>query len=422
MVQRKQQDSLSASPYRPMFQKPLHLLVYTVNVLCCLAAANAQLTVQPMILSPKAAPEGLVRTTLTLEYLGRDVVQAKVETSDLAQDKEGKWALVDTQNQDAPDLTMAESCRHWLSLGKAETDIIHLEPESTKFLDLEIRIPASARGSYWAAVKIIFTCAQSTGVRVRYVFAVPVVLEIEESELSAEAPITLNLGNDVTLEFVQIPAGTFYMGSQPKEAFRGNDEGPVREVQITQAFCLGKYEITQSQYAAVMGENPSYHRGSHLPVESVSWDDAVTFCKRLSQATGRNLRLPTEAEWEYACGAGSDTHYYWGNHLSIAQAFDCAWVSQNSYERTQDVGLKRPNQWGLYDMAGNVWEWCADWYADSYEDAPLVDPKGPSSGEYRVLRGGSWDYSPVSCRSANRSWDPPNYRRSNYGFRVVLEP
>ena len=413
---------LSLSPYKPMFPKLLFFLVCVVNLLFKLAVANAQFIIQPMMVSPEVAPGGLAKTTLSLENRGQDSVQVKVDTSDLAKDKEGQWVLVDMHNQDAPDLTTAKSCRHWLSLGKTETEIIDIEPESTTSLDLEIQIPSTAKDTYWAAVRINLLYTQVGGASSRYAFVVPVVLEMKEPELSVKTPISLDLGNGITLEFVHIPAGTFDMGSKPNEKFRDDDEGPVRSVQITQAFYLGKYEITQSQYTAVMGENPSYHRGSNLPVESVSWDDAIAFCKCLSQKIGRSVRLPTEAEWEYACRAGTDTGYYWCNHTSFSQTFDYAWSSQNGIEGTHGVGQKKPNQWGLYDMAGNVWEWCADWYADSYEKASFVDPKGPGSGKYRVLRGGSWDYSAVRCLSANRSWDPPSDRRSNYGFRVALDP
>jgi hypothetical protein len=196
MIQQKQQRdfssfdnlySLSVSPYKPMLPKLLRLLIFAANLLFCLGAANAQpqpsppLIVQPMMVSLKVAPGELAKTALTLEHSGKDVVQVKVETCDLAKDKEGSWALVDTRNQDADDLTMTESCRHWISLKESETDIIDLEPESTTSLDLEIRIPSTAKGTYWAAIKIKFTNTVNTGVRITYAFVVPVILEIAKS-------------------------------------------------------------------------------------------------------------------------------------------------------------------------------------------------------------------------------------------------
>lgn len=239
---------------------------------------------------------------------------------------------------------------------------------------------------------------------------------------TAKGLITLDLGSGVTLELVHVPEGTFYMGSEENEKDRDRSEGPARRVQITESFYLGKYEITQDQYAAVMGNNPSHFSGRNLPVDSVRWNDAVAFCQRLSTKTGRKVRLPTEAEWEYACRAGTDTRFYWGNDADSSQVGDYAWHKTNSSRRTHAVGQKQANSLGIHDMSGNVWEWCTDWYADSYRNAPRVNPKGREPGNYRVLRGGCWDSDAWCCRSANRGWFAPVYHRfDNFGFRVALD-
>jgi len=233
---------------------------------------------------------------------------------------------------------------------------------------------------------------------------------------------TLDLGNGVKMELVLIPAGEFMMGSPSSESGR---EGPQHRVRITRPFYMGKYEVTQEQFEAVKGWDPSHYKGPSNPVERVSWNDAVKFCYRLSQRTGCDVRLPTEAEWEYACRAGSSTAFHFGD--SGSQLGDYAWNSGNSGGKTHPVGQKRPNAWGLYDMYGNVFEWCQDWYdSDYYGQSPAADPKGPSSGMDRVLRGGCWNSGAGRCRSAFRShylpWDPPGLTPYYVGFRVVVSP
>lgn len=238
----------------------------------------------------------------------------------------------------------------------------------------------------------------------------------KEERAIAEGPAkskVLDLGNGVRMEFVLISAGTFYMGSEASEAGRDNDEGPIRRVQITRPFYLGKYEVTQDQYMAVMGRNPSHFSGRNLPVEMVSWEEAVAFCKKIGG------RLPTEAEWEYACRAGSTSRFCFGNSDSALK--DYAWYADNSGKRTHAVGQKKPNAWGLYDMHGNVWEWCSDWYVDNYRNASTTNPTGPSSGTYRVVRGGSWNGNARYCRSAGRGNYTPDVRGNFSGFRVALD-
>jgi formylglycine-generating enzyme required for sulfatase activity len=221
------------------------------------------------------------------------------------------------------------------------------------------------------------------------------------------------------MELIMLPPGDFVQGSPREELGREDGERPQRRVRITQGVCMGAHEVTQEQYAEVMGENPSRFHGARNPVERVSWDDAVAFCRRLSEREGRTYRLPTEAEWEYACRSGSTTAYCYGD--DAGRLGEYAWYRGNSDERTHEVGLKLPNAWGFYDMHGNVWEWCREGYA-GYDADLHDDPVGPLDGALRVVRGGSWfDYaSPL--RSASRGRDVPSNRADDHGFRVVCEP
>ena len=214
--------------------------------------------------------------------------------------------------------------------------------------------------------------------------------------------------NGAQIQMVYAPGGKFLMGSPPSETGRDNDEGSQSETTVT-SFYISKYEVTQAQYKAVTGANPSSFKGDDLPVDSVSWNDAVEFCRKLSQTTGRDYRLPTEAEWEYAGRAGT-TGPYAGNIDALT------WYSANSGSRTHPVGQKQPNGFGLYDMNGNVWEWCQSKYRpypynanDGREDLQGTD--------VRVLRGGSWESSANSCRSAYRRRVIPDAR--SIGFRIV---
>jgi formylglycine-generating enzyme required for sulfatase activity len=235
---------------------------------------------------------------------------------------------------------------------------------------------------------------------------------------------TEDLGHGVKLEMVALSGGAFQMGSNDGE----DDEKPVHRVTVS-PFAVGKYEVTQLQWKAVMksNDNPSHFRGDNLPVENVSWNDAVEFCRRLSSQTGKTYRLPTEAEWEYACRAGTTTPFAFGPSLSSAQAnfngsYPYGEAAKGVYrEKTMPVGSFAPNAFGLYDMHGNVWEWCQDWHdKDYYWQSPGNNPQGPTSGTYRVLRGGSWDYNGDYCRSGNRSGNSPDSRTHYLGFRVVV--
>jgi formylglycine-generating enzyme required for sulfatase activity/tRNA A-37 threonylcarbamoyl transferase component Bud32 len=233
------------------------------------------------------------------------------------------------------------------------------------------------------------------------------------------------LGNGVTLEMVEIPGGTFIMGSPANEAERNSDEGPQHQVTVP-SFFMGKYELTQAQYQAIMGSNPSAFEGNNRPVEQVSWNDAVIFCQRLSQKTGKNYRLPSEAEWEYACRAGTTTPFYFGESITSElvnyngnYTYGSAPKGQNR-QQTTDVGSFPPNAFGLYDMHGNVWEWCLDDYIDNYSDAPKDGSALTGrSGDIKLLRGGSWISKPQGCRSGDRNNNLHPFRISGFGFRVV---
>ena len=226
--------------------------------------------------------------------------------------------------------------------------------------------------------------------------------------------------NALGMEFVLIPAGEFMMGSPANEPRRSGDEGPRHRVRITKAFHMGATEVTQEHYERVMGKNPSGFKRARNPVEQVSWVDASEFCRRLSLTESAAYRLPTEAEWEYACRAGATGRYCVGDDEGRLR--ECAWQRGNSGGKAHPVGQKKPNALGLYDMHCNAWEWCADWHdSDYYSGSPAEDPQGPRSGTRRVLRGGSWNYAPHFGRSAYRYRSNPSLTRNSFGFRVVAK-
>ena len=236
--------------------------------------------------------------------------------------------------------------------------------------------------------------------------------------------------NDIGMQMIWIPSGSFMMGSPASEAQRDSDEGPQRLVTIARGFWMGRYEVTQGQYEAVMGTNPSWFKGcgKDCPVELVSWNDAKEFISRLNARNdGFVYSLPSEAEWEYAARAGTTTAFAFGNSLSSTQAnFNGNYPYGNApkgpyLERTTKVGSYRPNAWGLYDMHGNVWEWVEDIWQDSYTGLPTDGSANTTRGDnsHRMLRGGSWDDIGYVTRSANRDRFNPTLRNSNFGFRVV---
>jgi formylglycine-generating enzyme required for sulfatase activity len=229
---------------------------------------------------------------------------------------------------------------------------------------------------------------------------------------------TEKLPKGITLEMVGLPAGQFLMGSPDSDPYAENHEKPPHQVKVN-SFAIGKYPITQAQYQAVMGNNPSHFKNNpQNPVEQVSWDDAQAFCQKLSQITGKTYRLPTEAEWEYACRAGTTTRYYFGDNDN--QLGDYAWYDENSNDTTHPVGQKKPNGWGLYDMSGNVWEWCEDNWHGNYIGAPDDGSAWlDNDNDYLIVRGGSWFDSPSYCRSAFRDYFNRRDLDFDFGFRVV---
>ena len=238
--------------------------------------------------------------------------------------------------------------------------------------------------------------------------------------------------NSIGMKFVWIPPGNFMMGSPKEEKGRGaieNQRGAAESqhtVTLTQGFYMGVYAVTQEEWQAVMENNPSHFKGEkNLPVETVSWDDCQEFIKKLREKENKSYRLPTEAEWEYACRAGTTTPFHFGETISSDQANYLGTAvygngKQGKFRgKTTPVGSFPANGWGLHDMHGNMQQWCHDWYGD-YPQKDVVDPQGPDSGQYRVLRGGSFDVDPLYCRSANRSRDGSGYRFSSHGFRLCF--
>ncbi|MEM1134877.1 MAG: formylglycine-generating enzyme family protein [Bacteroidota bacterium] len=228
---------------------------------------------------------------------------------------------------------------------------------------------------------------------------------------------TLQLPNNQKMVFNYIPPGSFMMGSEENEEGNQKDEVPKHEIRIEQGFYLGTYEVTQAQWESVMNDNPSifksFPESPQHPVEKVSWNDVQAFLNKLNKSTNAVLRLPTEAEWEYSCRAGTTTRFYWGEDEGGWQTYKNAWANPKSMALTHPVGKMPPNPWGLYDMAGNVWEWCAD-EKYRYDDESIKKPD-------KIFRGGSWFDYPDALRSANRHAHPPDIQYTTIGFRVLME-
>ena len=221
---------------------------------------------------------------------------------------------------------------------------------------------------------------------------------------------------EIMRNMVYVEGGTFTMGATAEQKKTTKSEKPTHSVTLS-SFYIGKYEVTQSLWKAVMGSNPSHFEGDNLPVENVSWNDCQTFLRKLNAMTGQNFRLPTEAEWEFAARGGNRNRGYQYSGSNVLS--DVAWYADNSGSKTHNVGAKAPNELGIYDMSGNVWEWCQDW-KKSYSSSPQTNPKGPSSGSSRVYRGGSWILSARGCRVASRDCFTPDYGGIDLGLRLAL--
>lgn len=253
----------------------------------------------------------------------------------------------------------------------------------------------------------------------------PFTLKAQDSVVRVEVP------NGPVIEMVYVEGGEFTMGSNDAKGVANHYEAtrPEHEVSVS-AFFIGRYEVTQALWTAVMGENPSFFRGSaslssesctngngQLPVENVSWTQAQEFCMLLSQQTGHRFRLPTEAEWEFAARAGKD-YAFAGSDRNLLDS--CAWYCVNSEGRTHEVGRLRPNALGLYDMSGNVAEWCGDWMGE-YSEGRQSDPHGPQTGDSRIVRGGHYYSTSSSCAVFDRGWYVPTAKTEYYGLRIVME-
>jgi formylglycine-generating enzyme required for sulfatase activity len=286
------------------------------------------------------------------------------------------------------------------------------------------------------AAKLELAVAEQAAPANRLVRLVAIAADAKAETTFRLAIRSAEITNSIGMKLVRIPPGKFLMGSPIEEVGRFDHEDE-HEVAITQPFYLGVYEVTQQEYEEVMGKNPSWFspkgggkdkvkgmasRSRQFPVENVSWEEVVEFCRKLSERTeerrtGRTYRLPTEAEWEYACrgGARETTPFHFGPTLSPDQA-----NISSRLGRTTVVGSYKPNAFGLYDMHGNIWEWCQDWHdEDYYKRSPPRDPPGPEKGRHRVLRGGAWSSDPRDCRAASRDRDAPGSRDDVIGFRVV---
>ena len=297
--------------------------------------------------------------------------------------------------------------------------------------DLEPACPSCGRpGPFTGAASVAETPAPTatstpSGKGKMWLIGLAVVLVIgilalglakKEAEAPEEASKTFT--NSIGMEFVLIPAGSFMMGCDPTFNECNDSEKPQHRVNIGQPFYLGKYQVTQAQWEAVMGNNPSSFKGRDNPVDSVSWDDAQVFIKKLNEKEGHTrYRLPTEAEWEYAARAGTTSAWSFGDEGNAMSGY--AWYGANSGDTTHPVGQKQPNPWGLYDVHGNVWEWVQDCWSDNYRDAPTDGSAGGNNCEYRVLRGGSWKYIPSFARSAYRNVFSPGFRSYLSGLRIA---
>ena len=240
----------------------------------------------------------------------------------------------------------------------------------------------------------------------------------KDKDLNEKTNLSLTV-NGVSFDMVYVEGGSFDMGATSEQGSDAYDwEKPVHRVTLS-GYYIGKCEVTQELWEAVMGSNPSFSKGAQYPVEEVSWNDCQDFIKKLNSLTGRTFRLPTEAEWEYAARGGNKSrHFKYSGSDNIGNV---AWYWDNSGYGTHAVGTKSPNELGIYDMSGNVWEWCSDWYGD-YSAGAQTNPQGPSSGSYRVLRGGSWGSHAGGCRVSYRNYFDPGSSFNGSGLRLVLVP
>ena len=293
----------------------------------------------------------------------------------------------------------------------AATETWALIKESTNAEDFESFAQAYPNSDLAAGARIRAAQLRRTVTVAAVPASAPETARIPSSSGIAAGTTKVNPKDGLT--YVWIPPGTFTMGCSPGDNECNDWEKPAHQVTITKGFWLGQTDVTQAAYQRVTGQDPSNFKGANLPVEQVNWDEADSYCREIGG------RLPAEAEWEYAARAGSTGRRY-GNGGRYGDIDPIAWYIGNSGGKTHEVGQKQPNAWGLYDMLGNVWQWMSDWYGD-HPPAGTTDPTGPSSGQYRVLRGGSWYVNPGDVRVSGRDWNDPAGRSVNYGLRCVWE-
>jgi len=297
----------------------------------------------------------------------------------------------------------------------------------TLFVDESATLVATVLPINAANKTVTWTSSDPTVVTVRFDGVIKalkqgtatITVTTKDGGMTATCSVTARYSWEPVMVFVE--PGTFTMGCPDDEDFDG--ALPAHQVTLTSGYYIGKYEITQAQWKAVMGSNPSHFRGDNLPVEYVHWDDVQKFLAKLNELTGKKYRLPTEAEWEFACRGGKHSaHYKYSGSNNI---YDVAWCGAysggNSGETTHPVGTRQPNELGIYDMSGNVWEWCQDWYG-AYTEEPQTDPQGPATGINRVARGGGWYTVAEYCHVSNRFIGDPDFRDNSLGFRVALSP
>ena len=241
--------------------------------------------------------------------------------------------------------------------------------------------------------------------------------QVTSSVASNSNTISIPVKDGVSIDMVKVEAGTFMMGATSEMKDPYDHEKPVHQVTLTNDYYMGKYEVTQALWEAVMGSNPSYFKGDNLPVEEVSWNDCQEFISKLNSMTGRKFRLPTEAEWEYAARGGKKSRSY--QYSGSSNISDVAWYDGNSGSKTHPVGTKQANELGIYDMSGNVCEWCSDWYS-SYSSSSQTNPTGSVSGSSRVYRNASWSGDARGCRLSCRIYITPDFRNNFLGLRLAL--
>ena len=245
----------------------------------------------------------------------------------------------------------------------------------------------------------------------------PVQVPAVPSNTISDDVITIPVKDGICIEMVKVEAGTFMMGATSEMKNPYDDEKPVHQVTLTNDYYMGKYEVTQALWQVVMGKNPSYFKGDNLPVNYVRWKDCQRFISKLNSMTGRKFRLPTEAEWEYAARGGKKSRGY--QYSGSSNISDVAWYDGNSGDKTHPVGTKQANELGIYDMTGNVLEWCQDWYG-SYYSSSQTNPTGSDSGSVRVSRGGGWNCNASYCRLSVRFYYTPDFRLDILGLRLAL--